>query len=316
MLNISNTSITEVQILPEVEVLLATYNGEAFLEEFLDSLLRQESVKIHLSVSDDGSTDSTLKIIDAHKHKFESFKIFNGPRTGPASNFFHLINQATQGFVALADQDDVWLPNHLVDSINRLVVTQELPSMTFSSVLEFEDSENQEVLWPVRFPGRDIRTILTENLARGCTFVLNSAAVNLINLYKPKNAIMHDWWILLLIFSSGRVTWSAKPEVRYRIHPNNSVGGKPSFKVRLKRFTRIIRVRNLSSVIQADELFSNFSWSMSSQKRHEIECFLRDAYSSRLTGRLNLILWRYRFRSTVSEELAVRLALLAQKRGR
>jgi glycosyltransferase involved in cell wall biosynthesis len=314
MQNISNASRAEVQNLPEVEVLLATFNGDAFLEEFLDSLSSQVGVKIHLSVSDDGSTDSTLKILDSHKHKFESFKILNGPRTGPASNFFHLINQATQGFVALADQDDVWLPNHLADSINRLIPTQELPSMSFSSVLEFEKSRNWEKIWPSRFPGDDIRTVLTENLARGCTFVLNSAAINLINLYKPKNAIMHDWWILLLIFSSGRVTWSSNPEVRYRLHRNNSVGGKPKFGVRLNRFIKNISVRNLTSVIQADELLSNFSWSMSSQKRHQIGSFLRDAHSSLPTGRWNLILWRYRFRSTYIDELAVRVAFIAQKR--
>ena len=316
MLNISNASISEVQNLPEVEVLLTTFNGEAFLGEFLDSLSRQKGVKIHLRVSDDGSTDSTLKIIDAHKHMFESFKILDGPRTGSASNFFHLINQATQGFVALADQDDVWLPNHLVDSINRLTTNQEMPSMTFSSVLEFEDSGNQEKMWPTRFPGDDIRSILTENLARGCTFVLNSHAISLINLHKPKNAIMHDWWILLLIYSSGSVTWSTEPEVRYRIHQNNSVGGKPKFRVRLKRFMKNISVRNLTTVIQADELLSNFRWSMSSQKRHEIGSFLRDAHSPLLTGRWNLILWRHRFRSKYIDELAVRVAFIAQKRER
>lgn len=316
MLNTSNASLTEVQNLPEVEVLLATFNGETFLGEFLESLSRQDGVKIHLRVSDDGSTDSTLRIIDAYKHKFESFKILDGPRTGPASNFFHLINQATQRFVALADQDDVWFPNHLVDSINRLIMTQDLPSMTFSSVLEFEDSGNNEKLWPVRFPGDDIRTVLTENLARGCTFVLNSAAINLINLHKPKNAIMHDWWILLLILSSGQVTWSTKAEVRYRLHQNNSVGGKPNLKIRLNRFCENFRGRDLSTVRQAEELFSNFSWSMSSQKRHEIGSFLRDVYSPLLTGRWNLILWSDRLRSTYSDELAVRVAFIAQKRGR
>jgi glycosyltransferase involved in cell wall biosynthesis len=314
MQNISNASRAEVQNLPEVEVLLATFNGAAFLQEFLASLSSQVGVKIHLSVSDDGSTDSTLKIVDSHKHKFESFKILNGPRTGPASNFFHLINQATQGFVALADQDDVWLPNHLVDSINRLIPTQELPSLTFSSVLEFENNQNREKLWPIRFPGDDIRTVLTENLARGCTFVLNSAAINLINMHKPKNAIMHDWWILLLIFSSGRVTWSTNPEVRYRLHQNNSVGGKPNLKIRSNRFFKNFRSRDLSTVRQADELLSNFSWSMSSQKRYEIGSFLRDIYSPLLTGRWNLLLWRNRFRSSYVDELAVRVAFVVQRR--
>jgi glycosyltransferase involved in cell wall biosynthesis len=316
MRHISSDSSAREAVFPEVEVLLATFNGEIYLAEFFESLLRQDGVRIHLIVSDDGSTDETLKIVDAYKHKFESWKILQGPRTGPSANFFHLINQATYKFVALADQDDVWLPNHLIDSIRRILDTQDLPSMTFSSVLEFSNTNRTEIVWPTRFPGKDIRTILTENLARGCTFVMNLHAVNLIKLYKPQNAIMHDWWILLLIYSSGNVNWSTGPEVRYRIHQNNTVGGKPEPRIRLNRFIKNVKSRDLLIISQAEELHSNFSWSMSGQRRHEIGSFLRDIKSPLITGRWNLLLWTNRFRSSYADEIAIRLAFIAQKRRR
>ena len=313
MRNTSSDLSNRQQGLPEVEVLLATFNGELFLNDFLKSLSQQEGVRIHLRVSDDGSSDKTLEIFDSFRNNFESCQILSGPCNGPSANFFSLIERATGEFVALADQDDIWLPHHLISAINRLSDTPELPSMTFSAVSEFSEEDQYTSIWPKRFPGNDVRTIVTENLARGCTFVLNSKSVNLINLHKPKYAIMHDWWILLLIYSSGRVTWSNLPEVRYRIHKNNTVGGKPSFRIRLGRFFKNLRERDLIVVSQLDEMFSIYNWSMSGHKRHEIGSFLRDINSPALTGRWNLILWPRRFRSNFVDELAVRLSFLVFK---
>jgi len=314
MRNTSSNLSSKELILPEVEVLLATFNGEHFLGEFLDSLWKQEGVRIHLRVSDDGSTDKSLEIIDSYKHLFESCKIFTGPSNGPSLNFFSLIERATYDFVALADQDDIWLSHHLKTAIKRLSATPDVPSLTFSVVEEFGVGKESESIWPKRFPGEDVRTIITENLARGCTFVLNLKSINLIKLHTPENAIMHDWWILLLIYTSGTVTWSKFPEVKYRIHRNNSVGTTPRLKIRLNRFHKNFKGRNWVVVSQLDELLYTYSWSMSGQKRHQVGSFLRDINSPLLSGRRNLVLWRKRFRSNLSDEIAVRLAFLFHKR--
>ncbi len=316
MQNTFNDLLNRDQGFPEVEVLLATYNGELYISEFLDSLSLQNEVIIHLRVSDDGSSDRTLEIIESYQHLFESCKVFNGPRNGPSANFFSLIEKANYKFVALADQDDIWLPHHLITAVKRLSTTPDLPSLTFSAVEEFNDEKETTSLWPERFPGEDIRTIITENLARGCTFVLNSKAVNLINLHKPVNAIMHDWWILLLIYSCGCVTWSNSPEVRYRIHKDNAVGGRPSFKQRLNRFLKNLEERDWKVISQITELFAMYGWSMSSQKRHELGSFLRDANSTLLTGKCNLVFSPKKFRSNFFDEVAIRLGFLIHKRQR
>ena len=314
MPSISSDSLTKELDLPEVEVLLATFNGELYLSEFLDSLCNQQGVRLHLRVSDDGSTDETLAIVNSFKNKFVSCKIYSGPQKGPSANFFSLIEKATYNFVALADQDDIWLPNHLVSSLNRLPAAQNVPSLTFSSVSEFGKDLESESIWPDRFPGKDIRTILTENLARGCTFVLNSKAINLIKLHKPEGAIMHDWWIILLLYSSGSVTWSTVPEVNYRIHRNNAVGSIPNFRVRLDRFIENINNRNWKILTQAEELLESYGWTMSCQKRYEIRVFVRNLGSPLLAGRFALVLWPHRFRSALIDEIALRLTFLIMKK--
>jgi glycosyltransferase involved in cell wall biosynthesis len=313
MLNISNDSLAKERNLPEVEVLLATLNGEKYVEEFLRSLSKQEGVKIHLRVSDDGSTDGTLGIVDSYSHFFETCKILEGPRRGPGLNFFYLISQAKLGFVALADQDDIWFPNHLHDSIIRLLNTQEMPSMTFSSVLEFEDTNVNVKRWPGRFPDNDIRSILTENLGRGCTFVFNSKAINLINFYKPKNAIMHDWWILLLISCTGNVSWSHSPEIQYRIHPNNSVGRTPRFKERLGRFLKTSMNGRWMVIDQIDELLRNYGPYMQPKSRDVLSLFLIRYSSKSKIERMKLFAWTGRYRSTLIDEIAVRMVLLTRK---
>jgi glycosyltransferase involved in cell wall biosynthesis len=165
MQNTFNDSSNKDLGFPEVEVLLATYNGELYISEFLDSLSLQNDVRIHLRVSDDGSSDRTLEIVDSYRHLFESCKVFNGPCNGPSANFFSLIEKATFEFVALADQDDIWLPHHLINAVKRLSESPEFPSLTFSAVEEFNDENETVALWPKRFPGQDIRTIICENLA-------------------------------------------------------------------------------------------------------------------------------------------------------
>ena len=314
MRHISSDLLVKEEGFPQVEVLLATFNGELYLTEFLESLSRQEGVKIHLRVSDDGSTDRTIDIVKSFTNRFESCTICGGPSQGPSKNFFSLIEKSTYEYVALADQDDIWLPLHLVSAIKRLAETPDLPSLTFSSVTEFVQESGAESIWPDRFPGNDIRTIVTENLARGCTFVLNSKSIELIKIHHPKNAIMHDWWIFLLIFSSGSVTWSTSPEVRYRIHQNNAVGGTPSFKVRLFRFLKNINQHDWMVINQADELLENYSWSMDGHSKHQLGSFLRDIRSPLVSGRFYLIISRHRFRSEILDEFAVRLAFIFQKR--
>jgi glycosyltransferase involved in cell wall biosynthesis len=314
MQDILNKSLNNVRAL-EVEVLLATYNGAKFLPDFLASLVRQEGVKIHLRVSDDYSTDETLDILNSFKDSFDSFDLKKGPGVGPAENFFSLIKDARHNYIALADQDDVWEPNHLINSIKRLSNSPDLPSLTFSSVLEFGESLSIERIWPSRYPSPDIRSILTENLGRGCTFVFNSKATKLINIYKPKNAIMHDWWLLLLIYATGSVTWTEEPEVRYRIHQNNAIGNSSSFQTRFRRFILNKPFKCWHVHRQSEELLKSFGWSMNGQAKHQLETFLEDLNSPRVNGRWGAILWRNRYRTSLLSEVVVRTIICFYKRG-
>jgi glycosyltransferase involved in cell wall biosynthesis len=225
------------QSTPDIEVLLATFNGARYLKEFLDSLTRQEGVKIHLRVSDDASTDETLEIVKSYQDKFESCLTFQGPCEGPSSNFFSLIDRATFDFIALADQDDVWYPYHLSNSIDRLEKSVDPLSMTFCQVIETnESSSDYEKVWPNISSSPELHEIFFQNFARGCTMVLKRELAELISRNPRSKAVMHDWWIYLVAKSCGSTIFSVDPEVRYRIHGKNTIGHGPKFRKRISNF--------------------------------------------------------------------------------
>jgi glycosyltransferase involved in cell wall biosynthesis len=239
MPSISSDSSTKELDLPEVEVLLATFNGERYLSEFLDSLSRQLGVKIHLVVSDDGSTDRTLEIVEEFRYEFASLSILTGPKLGPAKNFYFLIQNSSHSFVALADQDDIWLPEHLQNSINRIQVSHPKASMTATSVWEIDFDHENACIWPSDQNPFCFPRIFFENYIRGCTIVFNAEFRNLLNNFETQKTIMHDWWIGIIGWCFAEFSFSDYPEIIYRLHAGQHVGNeKRNLKNQLRNFKK------------------------------------------------------------------------------
>ena len=224
----------------QVQVLLATYDGANYLEEFLLSLNGQLGVEIHLLVSDDGSRDETLEIVERFSSSFASTKILAGPQRGPAKNFFFLIGNAESdryNYFAFADQDDVWKPSHLVDSIRRLMDFSDLPAMTFSRVQTLVTGNRKTSILPKKFLVELSPQIIFENPAKGCTIVFNKKLLLNAKIFESHGAVMHDWWMLLIAYTFGKVIPAPEIEVIYRIHSGNFVGlGKNRFFGKVRKF--------------------------------------------------------------------------------
>lgn len=291
------------KILPDnVEVLLATYNGEIFLAELLDSLLAQVDVRISLLVSDDGSQDKTLQILDSYKDKFASYKFLKGPQKGPQANFFFLLSQSTGTYVALCDQDDIWEKNHLKNSVVRLRAVG--PSVTFSTVTEFPSGVSKPTrIWPEKVRIKRIENILFVNQVRGCTIVMNRSFVEIILRKLPEHAIMHDWWIALVGMSYNCLTFTKIPEVKYRLHLNNVLGGSASTNTRLKRLVKIIRSGSFDTIEQIRDLSLIHAHQMTDQLLDSISIWTQpiSLYSLR-----KQVFVGARYRSKVTEEVVLR----------
>ena len=289
-----------------VEVLLATFNGEKYLAEQLDSLLAQEDVSVSLLVSDDGSQDKTLEILDAYKNSFTEFRILDGPKLGPQANFFHLLLKSAGQYIALCDQDDIWEKTHLKNSVVRLSSTG--PSVTFSAVTEFSnDSSMLNQIWPRKIRVDNIENFLFENQARGCTIVMNRSFVEIVNTKHPEHSVMHDWWIALVGISIGCLSANAQPEVRYRLHKNNFVGASPTFKSKVWRTGKILRSGSQILVAQIEDLNSIHSTIMNEKSRISTSIWIKPVKMKKL---LRQIFVPARYRSTLVEEILIRFLLI------
>lgn len=223
----------------DVVILLATWNGERYLGEQLNSISRQTYPHWRLVVSDDGSDDRTLEIIErfAAEHPGKVSLLEGSPVHSAKDNFFRLLHAAPPAsYYALCDQDDVWVDTKLevLLSASKLAETrhgESRPGLVFSD-LTVVNSELSEIAASFMAQTRAIPekatlgSLLVENVAPGCSMLFNFQFIELFRVWRGSlaPALMHDWWLALLAYSFGLCTFVDKPLVRYRQHANNTLG--------------------------------------------------------------------------------------------
>jgi glycosyltransferase involved in cell wall biosynthesis len=212
---------------PRVAVLMSTYNGARHLEAQLDSLRAQEDIQVRVHVRDDGSTDGTIAVLNSYAAGWPNLAPpTQGPNLGPAASFLELLVTAPDevDYYAFCDQDDVWLPDKLARAVEALSADAG-PALYCSNVTCVDD--NLAVLGTPRENGDPrLQHLLFENIAYGCTTVMNRAARQAIATRPPeRGVIMHDWWCALVVAALGEVRYDPGSHILYRQHGGNTIGG-------------------------------------------------------------------------------------------
>ena len=223
-----------------IEILLASYNGEAYIREQLDSILEQSDNRWHLTVSDDGSTDCTTKILDDYIGYYPEkiSRIHSGKRFGNArDHFFWMIGQCKSNYIFTCDQDDRWHCKKVERLIEALQEAEcrygsEIPLLVFSDQTPTDGQRNPLAPSLMRYQNQffgefDYRSILMQNVVTGGAMGFNRALAELaMKCVDPAQTIMHDWWIAAVAARFGRVIYIDEPLSDYRQHGSNSVGAK------------------------------------------------------------------------------------------
>ncbi|MGC1373944.1 MAG: glycosyltransferase family 2 protein [Candidatus Sulfotelmatobacter sp.] len=220
---------------PEIEVLMATWNGARYVEGQLDSLFSQTTQNFRLVVRDDGSSDSTLCIVERYKARYpDRVAIRKNPsRQGPCRTFSLLAEESVAPYVAFCDQDDVWRPDKLELSVSAIKAIEaergaETPVLAFSD-MEIVDDGSQVIapsLWRLGHINPDRATLgamLVQNLVTGCTVLANRSLI-LKGSPIPEGAVMHDTWLGLTAVVFGVVHPLRETTVQYRQHGGNAIG--------------------------------------------------------------------------------------------
>ncbi len=234
---------------PRVAVAMATFNGERFIAEQLESILYQTRLPNEIVISDDHSTDKTLavaqKILEpacAERGIDLTIVSHDGP-AGVSANFHHAVSQTTADVIALADQDDVWHAAKLETLVSHFEALPELLMVHSDADLidEAGESLGMGVLDSLRITGRErhdlvtsrgIRALVRRNLVTGQTALIRRSLVEL-SADIPEGWVHDEWWALVAASMDGLLL---DPRVfqSYRQHPGNEIGASKSGWDRLK----------------------------------------------------------------------------------
>lgn len=207
-----------------ISVCMATYNGEKYVKRQLESILIQLSNIDEVIVSDDGSRDQTVKMIqDMHDPRIKIFH--NKGIHGFTHNFENALKQAQGDYIFLSDQDDIWMDNKVSNMMEAL------KTVDFVSSDCITVDENMNVLQISRFDAFGIKLGFFNHLIKsrylGCCMAFRKSVLNAC-LPFPKNdsLIEHDIWIAAVAFLYFKSALIKQPLIYYCRHGENaSLGG-------------------------------------------------------------------------------------------
>lgn len=296
---------------PRVDVLMATYNGAAYLREQIDSVLAQEGVALRLIVRDDGSRDATPAILADYVARYpDTISVLaDSVQRGASENFMRLLQQPSQAdYFAFCDQDDVWLKDKLATAVAALE-SSPAPVNLYCSAVSYVNESLKVLGSSARQVAPSFNNALVENIAQGCTMVFDAPLRQSIVDHLPEKAAMHDWWMYLVASAFGQVFHDPVPHMLYRQHGQNVVGGSFSIaqKVR-KNWSRYTSGKAWQMAAQAEQLLKLYPDALSCAQKARIAQFVAGK-NSLLARAAFLFDWRVR-RQSFLETLVVKLLVL------
>ena len=211
---------------PSVCVMMATYNGERYIEEQINSILEQKHVRVRLIIRDDGSSDETLNILRRYE-KSNGVTVITGENLGPADNFYRLLHEAAPSdYYAWSDQDDIWDEDKLMQAIALVKKEDEKKPILYLSASRTINANKEPigVIGTIN-PYCEFGRALIHSKAQGATFVFNNQLLEIAKVYTPefgKFSILHDAWLhKVCLATGGIVVFDSQPHMSYRIHDRN-----------------------------------------------------------------------------------------------
>ena len=208
----------------KISVCMATYNGEKYIKEQLESILCQLGENDEIIISDDGSTDNTKSIIESFKDKRIKFFTNNGVK-GVVSNFENSLNKSSGDYIFLADQDDVWLSNKVTTCLNRLKDFDLI--VCNCKVVDGSLNVLHQSYFNLARSGRGFFKNIYRSTYLGCCLAFRRDILTDILPFPKKLMMFHDWWIGFIAELKLNVYFENEPLMLYRRHINttsNTVG--------------------------------------------------------------------------------------------
>ncbi len=292
-----------------IAVLMSTYNGAAFLQSQIESILSQTiASQLELFIRDDGSTDGTKDILEKMAAS-PNIHVEYGSNVGFINSFLTLLKNCGEfDYYSYSDQDDVWLPQKIERAVAALEKERTtVPTLYFSNYDYYNAS--MQFLGHAHAPQNiSFPNCLVDCAPLGFTCVMNKAARDLIAARIPVHACGHDWWTYMVCCGLGKVIFDDVSTVRYRRTGNNVSGGGKSFIAfqiwRFKKFFVDDYFTNITQMLREYETLFGSRLKESDQK------ILALFTKKTVPNALKKIFFPRKFRQNATDEVFLRLCFL------
>ncbi len=267
-----------------IDILLATYNGEKYLKEQLDSLYNQTHKNFEIIARDDGSKDKTLTILHSHNIAVIDSK----ENLGAKGSFVALLTYAVQNsdseYLMFCDQDDVWES----DKIEQILVKMQEIEKKYPNIpvlvhtdLKIVDEDLQIInksfmsYQDIDATYNDLNNLILQNTITGCTVMINRKLAKLC-LPIPTECMMHDWWIGLVASYFGEIGYLNAKTIQYRQHADNSIGAKGFSYINIlkKGFNHSHQIIIKGNIVQAQAFLNRYKTKLDKDTIKMLEDFI------------------------------------------
>lgn len=216
----------------QIDILMATYNGEKYLKEQIESILNQTYKNIRLVISDDCSKDGTREILKQYEQDERIEVHYHEKNQGYIKNFEYLLKQVKNDIYMLSDQDDVWLPEKVEKSYETLIKND--ADLAFGDLEVVDENLNTiyESFNKFMLLDRKIKKYINSykvnylyNCVTGCTLISKSKWIKeIVPIPTDSKYLIHDHWMGLIVALNGELAYMPERYIKYRQHGNNQVG--------------------------------------------------------------------------------------------
>lgn len=240
----------------KIDILMATYNGEKYLREQLESILNQTESEFRLLISDDASKDSTREILNEYVQKDSRVIVFlQDKNLGIVQNFEYLMKKVESEYFMFSDQDDIWQKDKIKKSLTCIKQTSSDLVYTNLEVVNQNLETLEHSYWHLKGFEKKIKnynnfeSLYLNNYITGSTMLVKSKWIEkILPLPHKSNYILHDYWTALVVSKFGKMAYIEEPQVKYRQHQENRIGSKK----RSNEISDFNQMRNLFIEVKKD----------------------------------------------------------------
>ena len=223
----------------KIDILMATYNGEKYLSEQIDSIVGQTYQNWNLLIRDDNSSDGTLQILEKYEKLDRRIKILRDNRgnLGIVKNFEELLKNSKSELIMFSDQDDIWFENKL-DMYLKIAEKLEFSGFLIHSEAALFNKNHENIskgsFISKKAVKKGLENVFFNYFVQGATILISKEIRDFIFPF-PKEAYLHDRYIHLVSELFFERVFINQPLIYYRQHGNNQIGAKNTLKQLLSK---------------------------------------------------------------------------------